>query len=132
MIKKAAWILIGFLPFVLLGLTAQSNYVPFSNSLAWVGGVFIVLGVFVASLNFYLSFLRIPIHRKLYPNEPDPKFISGIPIVGVIALFGVMLVNRSLPLILIVLISLLLDTGGIQWFVIAIWKDKSFWSKEGD
>jgi hypothetical protein len=128
MIKKLIGIVIGLLPFGILGAIAYSDDFPITNTLTWLGYLLLVLGAFISFLNFYLSFIRVPLFRKMHPKAPDPKYVSGIPLFGALAPIALSILNKSPILFIIVFLTLLADTGGIQWLVIAVWKDESFWN----
>ncbi len=76
------------------------------------------LGGLVCLTNFYLSFLRYPLHRLRGLPRESYRWVSGIPLFGSLFVGLSLLVLHSLPGILpaaIVLIAI--DTGGIHWFV---------------
>ncbi len=77
-----------------------------------------ILAALVALLNFYLSWLRYPIQKFLYPDR-EYHFVSGIPLIGTVLLIGA-IVNAPSPIWLWFLIPLaLIDTGGLPWFFIS-------------
>jgi hypothetical protein len=90
-------------------------------------------GLFVAGLNVYTSWVRAFLHKILNGDLEDYKFVSGIPILGnVAALVALWHCGNSWVTIAIVITILVLDTGGMPWFVIATWRDDSLWGKSSD
>jgi hypothetical protein len=86
-----------------------------SALLSWAG---FFVGGWLCALNFYLSFLRYPVHRMRGMPKESYRWVSGIPVFGsaFVALSLIRLHSFSLVLISgIVLIAI--DTGGIHWFV---------------
>ena len=76
------------------------------------------LGGFFCVLNFYLSFLRYPIHRLSGGDKKDIKWVSGAPLLG--SLFvGISLLPHyeTRWLLILGLALILIDTGGPHWFV---------------
>lgn len=71
----------------------------------------------ISLLNFYLSFLRNPIHRLLGGAPDDYHWVSGFPVVGslFIVLSLVLMQTNSWPLWLGIICAAL-DTGGLHWF----------------
>ncbi len=74
------------------------------------------LGGIICCLNFYLSFIRYPVHRLTGKKKEDYRWISGFP-------FGYLFVAVSLfefwrqPwLLALSIIFILIDTGGLHWF----------------
>jgi hypothetical protein len=85
--------------------------------LAILSWIIFGLGAFICLLNFYLSFLRYPIHRLRGLSRESYHWSSGFPIIGslmvAISLIGLHSQTGILPAS-IVLIAI--DTGGIHWF----------------
>ncbi len=81
----------------------------------------LVLGAAISLLNFYLSFVRVPLLRVC---GRSPRFVSGIPHCGSMLL----VVSAALlwPARLSALSALALaalDTGGIHWFFgVLLWQ----------
>lgn len=66
----------------------------------------ISIGIFFSVLNFYLSFID---------NKENKA--SGIPIVGSLILFISLFFINNYYLFYIIIIFILMDTGGIHWFI---------------
>jgi len=88
----------------------------------FLGYSLLVLGAFVSLLNFYLSFLRVPLLR-LSDRNAAVRNVSGFPIVGSAALWASLtLLHHSPPLVILAIAISLLDTGGVHWFLaVLIW-----------
>ena len=68
--------------------------------------------------NFYLSFLRYPIHILHKKPKEAYQWVSGVPLLGSL-LVGLSLVQLyTVPVALwIAIVLILIDTGGIHWFI---------------
>jgi uncharacterized membrane protein YdcZ (DUF606 family) len=84
-------------------------------SLAWIAFTF---GALVCLVNFYLSFLRYPLHRLRGNSKDSFHWVSGFPLVGslFVALSLLGLHNIS-GITLMAVILIVIDTGGIHWFI---------------
>ena len=79
-------------------------------------------------LNFYLSFVRPAVFRWRYGSLEQYRFVSGFPMVGtILVLVGGLLGFGSVVTASVGLVAMSLDTGSSIWFVLATWKDSSFW-----
>jgi hypothetical protein len=77
----------------------------------------LALGGAVAGLNFYLSFVAVPVHRLRHGSSPD-RVPSGFPFVGSVVLGAVALAAPPGGWVqILALVLLALDTGGPHWFV---------------
>lgn len=85
------------------------------------------LGALITIVNLSLSFLRYPSLALFGRSVGEVRSVSGVPILGVLVLPGLMLAPVSTFLSISGFLLLLLDTGGIPWFVFAVWSDSSFW-----
>jgi len=72
----------------------------------------ISIGIFFSILNFYLSFI-----------EKKRNKASGIPMLGsFILIISLFFINNNY-LFYIIIVSILIDTGGIHWFIsIILWE----------
>jgi hypothetical protein len=123
---RVFWATIGLIPLALCGALFFTDWRLLGGQYPYVGyGVF-VLGAIVCIINFYISFLRYPIHRVLGKSKESYKHFSGIPLFGVLVLIGAWLLPQSLWLSLATTSLVLLDTGSILWFVVMAWSDSSF------
>ncbi len=86
--------------------------------------VAITLGLF----NMYLSFLRPFIYRVRHGSTKAFQHVSGIPGVGsLLVVVGVLVGFGGVVPALLGITAMLLDTGGSFWFLLATWRDSSFW-----
>lgn len=84
----------------------------------------------VGGLNFYLSFIRGPIYRRRNGSLEGYKHVSGIPMIGsLLVVAGTVLGFGAAFCAGLGLLAVALDTGGTPWFLIATWKDSSFWDR---
>ena len=82
-----------------------------------IGLVLLALGTFITCINFYLSFIRYPLHRLRGRPREDYRFVSGFPGVGSAFLwFAAILLARHPPLMWSSIAISLFDTGGLHWF----------------
>jgi hypothetical protein len=72
-------------------------------------------GASISLLNFYLSWIRVPLLRGL---GRSPRWVSGFPIIGSLLLVISAVLLRDWPRIAFSALALAaLDTGGIHCFV---------------
>jgi len=83
----------------------------------WAMVVLFSMGGFICCKNFYLSFLRYPIHRLKGGSREDYQWVSGIPVLGSL-LVAAPFARLWLPseLVPVGIILFLIDTGGLHWF----------------
>ena len=97
-----------------------------SNTIA--GLIFVLLAAFFAVSNFYLSFGRPLLFRLRHGTLEGYRFASGIPVIGnLLALIAVALAFGAIGTAVCVLVVVAFDTGGLPWFLVATWRDSSFW-----
>ncbi len=97
---------------------------------AWHHYLLFGFGLFVTGLNVHTSWVRPYVYKALHGNLEGYKFISGIPMLGSLAAFVALWhCGNSWTTIAVVISILVLDTGGIPWFIIATWRDDSLWGK---
>ena len=88
-----------------------------------IGWLLFGLGACVCLVNCYLSWLRYPLHRARGGSPETYRWASGVPLVGsslvVIAWVFWLRGYGSLPLDVTAWVLVLIDTGGIHWFLIA-------------
>mgnify|MGYP001812150322 CR=1 FL=1 len=94
-----------------------------------VGGMAVMIAAgLIALLNFYLSFVRGHLYLKRHGSRDGYRHISGVPLIGtVLVLIGAALGFGDVPTAVLGLIVMSVDTGGSVWFLIATWRDASFW-----
>lgn len=84
--------------------------------MAVVGYILFGLGGFFTALNFYLCFLRFPLHRAFGGTRESYQWASGIPLLGSLLLWISIPFLPSAPWMWLAAGLSLLDTGGIHWF----------------
>jgi len=87
-----------------------------------VGQIIFGFGAFLTLLNVYTSFFRFPIHRLFGGTRANFRWVSGVPLVGSAFLWlSIPLLPSGLQRWAAAAISLF-DTGGIHWFIFAMWR----------
>ena len=85
--------------------------------MTWIMAALLGLGGLVCCLNFYLSFLRYPIHRMMGGKKEDYHWVSGFPICGSLFVAISLLKFWHPPWLLTLgVLLILIDTGGFHWF----------------
>jgi hypothetical protein len=80
-----------------------------------IGYLAFALGALVSVLNFYLSWIRMPLLRAF---GRTPKRMSGFPFVGsLLLLIALILFWDNRPLALTAALLALIDTGGPHWYL---------------
>ena len=87
------------------------------------------LGALACVVNFYLSFLRPVVHYVLARSVPL-RNVSGVPLLGMAILPGLMLAPPSVGLSTACIVLMAVDTGNILWFVACVWRDDGFWRSD--
>jgi len=117
--------------------TAPFAAVLFCSLSAWrvgagkatiLGDSLFALGGLASLVNFYLHVLRYPLHRLRHGKDAEYRWISGIPLFGILSVVGLAFVPKSIWLNMLAFVFLCADLGGIQWFVVFTWKDDSLWN----
>jgi hypothetical protein len=92
-------------------------------------GLYIVLfSAVIGAFNFNFSFVRPFLYRLMHGSREGYHHISGIPGVGtLIVVVGVLLSFGDIVTASVGLLVLLIDTGGLPWFIAATWKYSSSW-----
>lgn len=90
--------------------------------MALTGYILMGIGSFITAINFYLSFLRFPVHLACGGSRETYQHISGFPLVGSLLLWISILLLPSATLAWCAAAVSTLDTGGIHWFVYALWR----------
>lgn len=75
------------------------------------------LGALFCGLNFYLSFLRVPLlARRGVPRE-EVRNVTGAPLLGTLFVFAGLGATHDVPgLLPLGIVLILIDTGGPHWF----------------
>lgn len=89
-----------------------------------------LFGLFIVALNAHLLIFRPLLYRRRHGSYEGMRNISGAPVIGTFAvLMGCLLGCGHWPTAVIGLCVLALDLGGLPWYVIATWRDSSFWDE---
>jgi hypothetical protein len=82
----------------------------------------------LASINFYLSFVRPSVASRRHGMQRNGQNISGVPVIGtLLVVLGGVLGFGAIGTTLIGLLAVALDTGGAPWFLLSTWRDSSLW-----
>lgn len=88
----------------------------------------VVLGLIVATMNFFLSFIRPLCHLFLGGSKDDYRQASGAPLVGnVLVCLGLLAGFGAIVPTTIAGFATLIDTGGLPWFLAATWRSRDLW-----
>jgi len=75
-------------------------------------------GGLICATNFYCAFLRYPLHRLCGGTQESYHYESGIPVFGSFFVAISLVKFWSYPILLpIAIILILVDTGGLHWFL---------------
>jgi len=78
----------------------------------------LILGGFICCLNFFLSFLRYPIHRMRGAKKENYKWVSGFPLIGsLFVALSLIQYWHTTGILVAALFLIAIDTGGIPWFL---------------
>jgi len=84
----------------------------------------------VPLINFHLAFIRPWLHIRRHGSMEGLRNVSGIPLIGtLLVVLGGISGFGDWRAATIGLIALAIDTGGLPWFLIAAWRDQSFWDE---
>src|SRR5262249_37853814 len=79
------------------------------------------LGALITALNFYLAFLRYPVHRLRGGTRESYKWDSGLPVFGSLFLgVGAVLLRDNPAVMWSALLLSAFDMGGLHWFAAAM------------
>ena len=88
----------------------------------------LAFAAWVASMNFYLSFVRPWLYRRRQGSLEGYRFVSGLPIIATTIVVLMLLTNFGARIVAVsALVILALDTGGLPWFLISTWRDDGLW-----
>jgi len=93
--------------------------------------VFSGLALLLGSFNFFLFFIRPLVHRMRGGKVEDYQFVSGLPVIGnLFALLAVALELGNVGVAIVGIVTAIIDTGGLPWFLLCTWKDQGLWDNE--
>ena len=77
------------------------------------------LGGLISVTNFYLSFLRYPLFRLMHGTKKEWKWVSNYPVFGsAFVALSLLVLHKATWALIVGGILILVDTGGIHWFVV--------------
>lgn len=82
-----------------------------------LGYLLISISLAISLVNFYWSFLRFPIYRFL---GKEYFHRSGLPLMGSLFLLAALYFYSTPTVWVLAVVSALLDTGGLLWFLATI------------
>jgi len=127
-VKRALGLLIAVIPFALSIASIILTASPFLPKTAW--GI-LALAMLIGTMNFYLSFLRPLLWEKKHGSMEDYRFISGLPAIATLGACAATLAGFGSSIIAgLAIVVLVIDAGGLPWFVAATWSDQSLWDTE--
>jgi hypothetical protein len=125
-LRRGVGVLICFSPIglalgsLVYGLICENR----STSGLWLALAGLALGL----LNMHLSFGRPMLYQWRHGSIQGYRHESGLPGIGTLGLVLAVSVGfGSVYTALVALAGLLVDTGGLPWFLIATWRDRSLW-----
>ena len=88
--------------------------------------ILFIVGIAITCVNFYLSWIRVPLINKRQPGAAA-RSISGVPLIGSAALWlSAWMLPAGSRMIPVALGASLFDTGGLHWFVATmVWRSLS-------
>lgn len=129
--RRALGVLIALIPFAIVGFCLLTPH-RFGGQVATVVGyALLAFGALLCLSNAYLSWIRPRLHLMRGGSRKDYQFVSGFPLFGTLFLtVGLVCAPPSPFLALLALPLIIVDTGGLHWFVIYTWADRGFWEDE--
>jgi len=122
--------MIGLLPFLLAAASFAFSR-PVDGFLFYIAISLAGLSLVFAVVNFYLAIVRPWMYYLKNKTEDGYRFVSGLPIIGsFLSIAAILLAFGSTPITVVCAACFVLDTSGIPWSVVAVWRDKSFWDDE--
>jgi hypothetical protein len=129
-VRRTIAVFIGFFPLILLIASLIIGVNQNQQSVfASVGFMFAAL--VLALFNFHLSFIRPYLYQKKHNGMDGYHFVSGLPIIGnILIIIGLFFGFGGIGSAVIGILAFALDTGGTGWFLVAVWGDKTFWTRK--
>jgi hypothetical protein len=128
-LRRLFGVLVAVAPFFLM-IASVSYWIDHKDSSDWRGIWCGSAGAAIGLQNFYLSFVRPLLHRLSRGNLEGYKFVSGLPMIGtILTVLAVIYGFGSGGTAAIGVCALIWDTGGLPWFVLSTWRDRSLWDQ---
>jgi hypothetical protein len=113
-------------PVALLAASAAAS--PLLQRLSPLGISLMVFGLLVGGVNLYLGAFRRPLYRWRHGTMQGCRNVSGFPCVGTVAVvLGGVVGFGDWRTAALGLVILAVDLAGLPWFLVATWRDTSFW-----
>jgi hypothetical protein len=95
-----------------------------------VGVVLALFAVPLVFLNLYLAAARPSLYRRRHGSMEGYRNVSGVPLIGnLLAVIGCVVGFCDWRAATVGLFALVCDVGGLPWFIVATWRDPSFWDE---
>jgi hypothetical protein len=128
-VRRGLGIVICFAPVVLL-LASLGVGLAYPQQSGIGIGLALIASLF-AGLNCYLSFVRPLVYSCRHGSTNGMRNISGLPGLGTFFVVASGIIGfadwRSAA---VGLAALFFDTGGLPWFLLVTWRDRSLWDAE--
>lgn len=93
-----------------------------------LGGVLATIAVLIGCLNLDRAYLRPWRYRRQRGSLDGYRYVSGLPLVGTLFQVAGCLIAFGSPTVgLLGGLAGLLDVGGVPWFLVLTWQDRSLW-----
>ncbi len=113
-----------------LGPRSSPAAAPQSSIPAIAAAALVSVAAVIGVLNLYLSFVRPWNYRRRHGTDFGYRFVSGVPVLGTLLLAPVVLLSLGTPYLAACgLLVSMIDTGGLPWFLIMTWRDRSLWDR---
>lgn len=113
-------------PIVLMAMSFAIGLAYSRNSKA--GLTLSVMALLLGAVNFYFWFLRPMAYALRHGSMHGTRHVSGIPGVGsVLTICAAIFSFPDWRTGLVGLMATALDTGGLPWFALMTWRDRSLW-----
>lgn len=79
-----------------------------------------LVGGAICLLNFFLSFLRVPLLRARGVPDEEIRWVSGFPAIGSLLVAAAVPGLDGRTALVTAILLILIDTGGLHWFLAVI------------
>ena len=111
-----------------VALSTISLFVP-PGKLSIVVLVMLLPALWLAVVNSQLAFVRPWRHKRRFGDFAGYRHVSVIPVIGnVLVALAILQAMGSRSVAIVGLILLALDPGGLPWFLVFTWRDRSLWN----
>jgi hypothetical protein len=91
--------------------------------------VMLLPALWLAVVNSHLAFIRPWRHKQRFGDFVSYRHVSVIPVIGnVLVVLAMLQAMGSRSVAVVGLILLVLDAGGLPWFLVFTWRDRSLWN----